>query len=140
MSNIPEIMAKKACEIRKNAYAPYSNFKVGACVRSEDGEFFVGCNIENAAYTPTVHAEGAAITALICAGKKRITALAVAGSGDILCTPCGLCRQTIREFAALDIPIYLVNPRTEKVVKTMTLEELLPLSFGPDNLESNKGE
>jgi cytidine deaminase len=70
------------------------------------------------------------------AGKRKIKAIAVVGSGDELCTPCGACRQVIREFASLDTPIYLCDPRTEKVVETTSLEKLLPKSFGPEHLEN----
>jgi len=138
MNKTAELMAQKACEVMQNAYAPYSKFHVGACVEAEDGTLFVGCNVENAAYGPTNCAERSAIFSMISAGKKRIKSIAVVGPGTELCTPCGVCRQVIREFASPDTPIYLCNSQTKSVVKTVTLDSLLPLSFGPENLEANK--
>ena len=134
MSNTPEIMAQKASEVMQKAYAPYSKYHVGACVQAEDGTLFTGCNIENASYGLTNCAERSAIFSMISAGKKKIAAIAVVGSGDELCTPCGACRQVIREFAVPDAPIYLCNPHTKKVVETTNIKELLPKSFGPDHL------
>jgi cytidine deaminase, homotetrameric len=136
MTNTPEVLAQKACLARQNAYAPYSKYLVGACVQAEDGSLFTGCNMENAAYGLTICAEISAISALIAAGKKKITALAVVGSGDTLCTPCGSCRQVIREFAVQDAPIYLCDARTQKVVATTNIATLLPKSFGPENLHA----
>ncbi len=125
-------MIQVAREARKNAYAPYSEFYVGACVRSEDGELFGGCNVENASYGLTICAEASAICALIAAGKKQITEIAVIGSGNVPCPPCGACRQLIREFATTDTKVHICS--TEEVLHTFTLEELLPKSFGPENL------
>jgi len=135
MSKSAEVMAKKACEAMQHAYAPYSKYKVGACVSAEDGSLFTGCNVENASYGLTVCAERAAIFALISAGKKKVTALALVVSGDDLGTPCGACRQVIREFAAPDAPIYLCDSRTQKIVEITNIETLLPKSFGPEHLE-----
>ncbi len=136
MSKNAELMAKKACEAMQNAYAPYSKYRVGACVEAEDGSLFTGCNVENASYGLTVCAERAAIFSLISAGKKKIMALAVVGSGEDLGTPCGACRQVIREFAAPDATIYLCDPRTQKVVEITNIKTLLPKSFGPEFLEN----
>lgn len=131
-----ELMAKKACEVMQHAYAPYSKYKVGACAQAEDGTLFTGCNVENASYGLTNCAERSAIFALISAGKKKITALALVVSGDELGTPCGACRQVIREFAAPDAPIYLCDARTQKVVETTNIKTLLPRSFGPEFLDN----
>ena len=117
-----------------NAYAPYSDFKVGAAVATPEGEVFAGCNVENAAYPIGTCAEAAAIAAMIVAGRSRIAALLVLGEGEALVTPCGGCRQRIREFAAPDTPIHVADP--SGVRRTFRLEELLPFSFGPDNLRS----
>jgi len=125
-------MFEVAREMMKCAYAPYSNYRVGVCVEAEDGSFFGGCNVENASYGVTICAEVVAICAMIAAGNRKIKSLAVVGSGGELCTPCGRCRQFIREFAALNTPIYLCDK--DKIAKIVTLEELLPLSFGPDHL------
>lgn len=115
------------------AYAPYSNFPVGAVVRAQSGQLYAGCNVENAAYPQGWCAEASAIAAMIMAGEHTIIEVAVIGQSDDLITPCGGCRQKIREFAADDgIPIHLCGP--EGIRKTVTLGELLPLSFGPEHL------
>ena len=126
-------MVDAATRIRRKAYAPYSGFFVGAAVRTQDGGIYAGCNVENAAYQGTC-AESGAIAAMIAAGKKRIVEVVVSGAGAIPCTPCGGCRQRIREFAKLDIPIRVVNERGKKM-GTWSLGELLPASFGPQNLK-----
>lgn len=116
----------------KLAYAPYSNFQVGAAILSESGRIYRGCNVENAAYPVGCCAEASAISAMIMGGDTRIVAIAVAGIGDALCTPCGGCRQRIREFATDSTVILISDNQTLR--HTATLTELLPLSFGPDNL------
>jgi len=136
MPNTAELMAEKACEVMQHAYAPYSKYRVGACVLAEDGTMFVGCNVENISYGLTICAERSAITSLISAGKKKIKAIALVGSGNELCTPCGACRQIIREFAEQDAPIYLCDSRTKKIVETTNIKNLLPKSFGPEHLEN----
>jgi cytidine deaminase len=128
-------MAKLACDAKKNSYSPYSKYRVGVCILSEDGELFTGCNVENASYGLTFCAEGSAIAKMASAGKRTVKAVAVVGTGDELCTPCGACRQMIREFAAPDTPIYLIDANSEKIVDTLTIEQLLPKSFGPNHLE-----
>jgi len=134
MTNNADLLAKKACEAMQYAYAPYSKYKVGVCVQAEDGTMFTGCNAENSSYGLTICAEQAAIFSLISAGKKKVTALAVVGSGNELCTPCGACRQVIREFASPEAPIYLCDSRTKKIVETTNIATLLPKSFGPEHL------
>lgn len=116
-----------------NAYAPYSNFSVGAAVRGASGRIYAGCNVENAAYPEGWCAETSAIAALVAAGETRIAEVAVAGPGERLVTPCGGCRQRLREFAADDVAVHICGP--EGLRKTVSLGELLPLSFGPDNLD-----
>ncbi len=125
------IIAAKAA--RANAHAPYSKFYVGAAMRDENGRVFGGCNIENAAYPQGWCAEPSAISHLIMAGSKHITEMVVIGNGDTLCTPCGGCRQKIREFASGDVKIHCCT-EDGKLIRTFTLEELLPFSFGPENL------
>jgi len=122
--------AAKAIQAR--AYAPYSRFKVGAAIVTPNGQVFTGCNVENAAYPVGSCAEAGAISAMLAAGESRIAEIVVMGEGDNLVTPCGGCRQRIREFAAGDTPIHIAGP--EGIRKSFTLEELLPFSFGPDNL------
>ena len=119
----------------KQAYAPYSRFKVGAAVCTEGGDIFSGCNVENAAYPLGCCAEASAISAMIIAGRRKITAVAVAGIGESLTTPCGGCRQRLREFAADDAPVYVCDETTLRL--QTTLGDLLPRSFGPDNLAGN---
>lgn len=118
---------------RLKAHAPYSKFRVGAAVRDEHGRVFGGCNIENASYPQGWCAEPSAITALIVAGGREITEVAVLGNGDALCTPCGGCRQKIREFAKDGVKIHCCT-ETGELIRTFTLAELLPFSFGPERL------
>lgn len=130
----PLIAAARTAMTR--AYAPYSRFHVGAAIRSEAGAVHAGANVENAAYPQGQCAEASAIGAMIAAGDRRIAEIVVMGGkeGDgMLCTPCGGCRQRIREFAAPDTPIHVCGP--EGLRRTFTLAELLPESFGPDHLE-----
>jgi len=122
-----------AIAARKLAYAPYSNFNVGAAIRDEFGQIHTGQNVENAAYPNGICAETAAIAAMINAGGTQITTIAVSGGdGSILCTPCGGCRQRIREFAKPQTEILICDDSGQKAV--FTLDQLLPESFGPDNL------
>ncbi len=116
------------------AYAPYSRFKVGAAVRAPDGRIFAGCNVENAAYPVGNCAEPIAIGAMVMGGERRITEICVVGAGDKLCTPCGGCRQRIREFADAATLVHIAGP--EGLRRTFTLGELLPESFGPEHLPS----
>jgi cytidine deaminase len=114
------------------AYAPYSRFKVGAALRTQSGAVYAGCNVENAAYPQGSCAEAGAIAAMALAGERRIAEILVIGDGDALCTPCGGCRQRIREFADPSTLIHIAGP--EGVRAKFTLDELLPESFGPDHL------
>ena len=115
-----------------NAYAPYSRFKVGAALRTPDGAIFAGCNVENAAYPNGVCAETSAISAMASAGERRIADICVLGDGPGLCSPCGGCRQRIREFADAGTLVHVAGP--EGVRRTFRLSELLPESFGPGHL------
>ena len=128
---LAELIAAAAAA-RANAYAPYSRFAVGAAIRAEDGTLHAGANVENAAYPQGQCAEASAIGAMIAAGGKRISEMVLLADGVALCTPCGGCRQRIREFADADTRIHLCGP--EGLRRTVTLGELLPLSFGPENL------
>src|SRR5918997_3564853 len=133
MASVDELF-KAAKAIQAKAYAPYSRFKVGAAIATDTGKVFTGCNVENAAYPVGSCAEAGAISAMIAAGESRIGQIVVMGEGENLVTPCGGCRQRIREFAAPDAPIYIAGP--EGIRKSFTLDELLPFSFGPDNLSA----
>ncbi|PPR47793.1 MAG: Cytidine deaminase [Alphaproteobacteria bacterium MarineAlpha5_Bin9] len=123
------IAAKK---VRDNAHVPYSKFKVGASILTNKNIIFSGCNVENAAYPQSQCAEASAIGSMVSSGQKNILELLVIGSGDLPCSPCGGCRQRIREFASLTIPIHICN--TKGHIKTLKLSDLLPDSFGPENL------
>jgi cytidine deaminase len=127
-----EALFEAAKAVQAKAYAPYSGFKVGAAIATPGGRVFAGCNVENAAYPVGACAESGAISAMLAAGESRIAAIVVMGEGENLVTPCGGCRQRIREFAASDTPIHIAGP--EGVRRSFTLEELLPFSFGPSNL------
>ena len=132
MSRNVEALFAAALAAYGNAYAPYSKFPVGAAVLTPEGEIFSGCNVENAAYPQGWCAETGAIAAMVAAGRRRIAEVCVVGGGAGLCTPCGGCRQRIREFAGPDAPIHVAGP--EGLRASFTLAELLPESFGPENL------
>lgn len=115
-----------------SAYAPYSRFRVGAAVLTPTGAIHAGCNVENAAYPVGACAEAGAIAAMVLAGETRIAAILVLGDGEALVTPCGACRQRIREFGQPGTPIHVAGPLGIRA--SFTLIELLPHAFGPDNL------
>ena len=114
------------------AYAPYSKFHVGAAVLDENGRIHAGCNVENAAYPQGVCAEAGALSAMVLAGGSRVRAVLVMGPGEALVTPCGGCRQKIREFAAPDAQVLIAGDA--HIRASFTLEQLLPHSFGPEHL------
>ena len=124
-----------AAAVRENAYAPYSNFKVGAAVLDDSGVVHAGCNVEVANYKGGTCAEGTAIAKMISSGKgpHRIKAVVIVGSGDTACSPCGHCRQFINEFADANTRIYTQDPSTG-MIRSATMEKLLPDAFGPNNL------
>lgn len=130
--DVREALWQAASQARERAYAPYSRFLVGAALLDDRGEVHAGCNVENAAYPQGVCAEAGAISAMVLAGGRSIRALLVLGDATEWVTPCGGCRQKIREFAAPDIPIIIAN--RQGWLGTLTLEELLPHSFGPNHL------
>jgi cytidine deaminase len=125
-----------AIEARKMSYAPYSDFHVGAALLGKIGKVYTGCNVENAAYSPTNCAERTAVFKAVSEGEKEFTAIAiVGGKGDEIadfCAPCGVCRQVLAEFCDKDFRLVLGNPNA---IKTYTFEEILPLSFGKNDLE-----
>ena len=125
----------KAIEAREMAYAPYSNHKVGAALVGKSGKVYTGCNVENAAYTPTNCAERTAIFKAVSEGEREFTAIAIVGGlKDKLsevCAPCGVCRQVLAEFCDGDLHVVMGTP--DKIV-TSTLANLLPLSFGKSDL------
>lgn len=116
-----------ALKFREKAYVPYSNFKVGAAVLTEDNTIYGGCNIENASYGATNCAERTAIFKAVSEGRKNIKAIAIVGDVSTYTYPCGICRQVIAEFADASIPVILVKNEEDYLVKS--LEELLPGAF-----------
>ena len=136
----PADLMEAALEARTRAYAPYSRFLVGAAIRTTSGAVIAGCNVENAAYPQGACAEAGAISAMLLAGERRIAEICIVGDlkdaapdgTGPLCTPCGGCRQRIREFAYPETPVHICG--LEGWRRTFTLEALLPASFGPENL------
>lgn len=130
-------LMEKAMEARKASYAPYSGYKVGAALLCEDGSIVTGCNVENASYGAANCGERTAVFKAVSEGKRRFSAIAIAGgkenSTDYAC-PCGICRQVLREFSdPKQMKVFIC--KSIKDYKEFTLEELLPESFGPENLE-----
>lgn len=128
----PEKLCELAKEAMTHSYSPYSGYKVGAALLCKDGTVYTGCNIENAAYTPTICAERTAIFKAVYDGHRDFVAIAVCGGKDGIITgsfpPCGVCRQVMREFCGDDFKILMVNPEGFEEV---TLSQLLPHSFSP---------
>lgn len=124
-------LVEAALLAREKAYAPYSNYSVGSAVLTDDGEIFVGCNVENASFGLTNCAERAAIYNAIAHGKRNFRALALVLQKDGV--PCGACRQVMNEFNP-NLEIVIANP-DGKIVQRTSLEALLPQAFGPNNLE-----
>ena len=127
-----QALFKAAEAVRTKAHVPYSHFAVGAAILADDGKIYAGCNIENAAYPQGNCAEASAISAMISGGGKRITRIYVTGPGTAPVTPCGGCRQRIREFADLNVTI--ISHGVDGQPLSCTLEQLLPHSFGPEFL------
>ncbi len=128
----PEILIEKAIKIRENAYVPYSNFQVGAALRTKSGKIYTGCNIENAAYPVTCCAERVAIFKAISENESDIIEMAVAADTEGPVSPCGSCRQVMSEFLDKDATIHLTNLSGN--TKTCTMKELLPFSFESTDL------
>lgn len=121
-----------AVAVQANAHVPYSHFPVGAAVRSATGRLYVGCNVESAAYPQGLCAEASAIAAMVAAGERELAVVLTVCDGDLLSTCCGGCRQKIREFATPATVIHAAGP--EGVRRSYSMDELLPDSFGPENL------
>ncbi len=140
MEGLYQALLQRALEAREKAYCPYSGFAVGAALLCKDGTVYSGCNIENAAASPGCCAERTAFFRAVGDGKRGFLAIAVVGgpAGEApkeFCPPCGVCRQVMREFCGPDFEILLTDG-TER--KRYTLEELLPMSFGPEQLNNEK--
>ena len=126
-----EKLIREAEKARKEAYTPYSKFKVGAAILCADGKIFTGCNIENASFGMSVCAERVAIFKAVSEGSTKFEAIAVIGDTDKPCSPCGACRQVISEFGE-DIPLIMANLKGD--VKIKKIRELLPEAFGKKDL------
>lgn len=129
-----EELFKRAWAVMENAYVPYSNFRVGACVFCKNGQYYCGANIENASYGVTSCAERNALFAAYSAGQRKadIVALAIVSDGERIATPCGACRQVIDELVPADAPIYL-SSKTEQIESN--IRALLPMSFSQEDLK-----
>lgn len=130
-----KLLLDNALTTMQCAYAPYSNFFVGAALLCKNGNIYTGCNIENSSYSATVCAERVAFSNAISQGEKEFIAIAIVGGKDRIintfCSPCGICRQVMSEFCNKDFKILLYNG---KEINEYCLNELFPLSFGRDNL------
>lgn len=125
-------LIEAATSAMHGAYAPYSNFHVGAALLTVDDEIISGCNIENASYGLSNCAERTALFKAVSQGKMKFKAIAIIGATDHPIAPCGACRQVIREFCDMDMPILLVNTKGD--ITVTDIETLLPNSFGPEDL------
>ncbi|MHA3914517.1 cytidine deaminase [Halovulum sp. GXIMD14793] len=119
--------------VREQAYAPYSNFKVGAAIRTSTGAVFTGCNVENVAYPEGTCAEAGAIAAMCAAGERTIAEVLVIADSPVPISPCGGCRQKLAEFSGPDVPVTLAG--LAGALTSTTVGELLPGAFTPDHLE-----
>ncbi len=128
----PDTLYQHAVAAYHHAYAPYSNFSVGACIETSRGTLFTGCNVENASYGLTICAEATAITSMVAAGEQTIQQIAIVVTGPGVSSPCGACRQRIFEFATIDTSVHLFD--LHGAHKTYTVGELLPAGFGPRDL------
>ena len=133
-----QTLLELAHQARTYAYAPYSHFQVGAALLAKSGNVYTGCNIENAAYTPSNCAERTAFFKAISEGEQEFTAIAIVGGPegkqlDEICPPCGVCRQVMMEFCDPELFEIILEDK-EKGMRTFLLKEILPYGFGPDNL------
>ena len=128
-----EELIRKALEVRENAYVPYSHFKVGAALLATSGKVYTGCNVESASYGGTNCAERTALFKAVSEGEKEYKAIAVVGDPATYTFPCGICRQVLVEFGT---DLEVIVARTENDYKVFTLDELLPHSFTPKDLEA----
>lgn len=125
-------LRQEALQVRDNAHAPYSDFKVGAALRTKEGEVFVGCNVENVAYPEGTCAEAGAIAAMCASGAREISEVYVVAGSSSPVPPCGGCRQKIAEFAGGDVVVTLATVGGDEL--RMTVSELLPGAFGADHM------
>ena len=131
-------LIRAAFAVRERAYTPYSHFKVGAALLTRSGRVFTGCNIENASFSPTICAERAALAAAVSAGEREFDTIAIVGSMEgkvntLPTSPCGVCRQALFEFGGNGLRVILA--KSEEDYQELMLGRLLPLGFGPANVE-----
>ena len=129
-----ELLAEKAIEAKEHAYVPYSHFRVGAALLTADGKIYTGCNIENAAYTPTNCAERTAFFKAVSEGERDFTAIAISGDADDYLYPCGVCRPVMAEFCEPDTFRIFVSKKNGEY-REYTLGELFPGAFTKDDIE-----
>lgn len=139
-----EELVRAALEARKKAYTPYSHFQVGAALLTKTGKVYLGCNIENAAYSPCNCAERTAFFKAVSEGEREFSAIAITGGREDadtleICAPCGVCRQVMKEFCDGDTFEIILGTNSGKI-EVYTLKELLPLGFGAENLREIKGD
>lgn len=132
-----ETLIRAALDARKTAYAPYSHYRVGAALLTQEGEIITGCNIENASYGATNCAERTAVFRAVSAGRRCFTAIAIAGGTEEepsgYAYPCGICRQVLSEFAAEDFTVIVARSISD--YREYRLRDLLPFSFGGESIE-----
>lgn len=126
-------MLRLAADAREKAYCPYSGFRVGACLKTDSGAYYLGCNIENAAFTPTNCAERTAMFKAVYEGERDFEALAIISDGLNYIAPCGVCRQVLAEFCKPDMPVICADRDGNYVVHE--LRELIPMAFTSDDLK-----
>ena len=137
MKNIHEFevknMLRMANDARDRAYAPYSKFSVGACVKAGSGAYYLGCNIENASYSATICAERNAMFKAVYEGEREFDAIAIVWDGNGPALPCGACRQVLSEFCSPDMPVICSNCKGE--YKLLELGELMPYAFSGSDIK-----
>ncbi|MBR0026232.1 MAG: cytidine deaminase [Clostridia bacterium] len=126
-------LIRMASDAKMRAYAPYSGFCVGACLKGATGAYYLGCNIENAAYSPTNCAERTALFKAIYEGERKFDALAIISDSDKVTVPCGVCRQALAEFCDGDMPVICADKNGKWIV--VELSELMPYPFLPEDVQ-----
>jgi len=130
-----KVLIKKAQEAKGKAYVPYSNFRVGAAILSEDGQIFTGCNIENVSYSLTICGERTALFKAVSEGVRKFKAIAISTDTEEITSPCGSCRQALLEFGK-DIDVIMANAHGD--YKVCKVKDLLPLAFSSAKLEEER--
>jgi cytidine deaminase len=134
MTDLDKMLAL-ARQAQQHSYSPYSHFPVGACIKSAQGQYYAGCNVENASYGLTHCAEANAIGTMVAQGEQKISEVLVIGPNDILCYPCGSCRQRLSEFATPDCLVHIADQNG--IRQQLSMAELLPYAFTEKNLRES---